>query len=96
MSSSITTTTAPEPAAVSSKDLEGVPVHDAQGYRLGLVETADQDTGRLTVVQAGYVLGLLANTFEVPAEWVLRADRERVELAVPESAIEYPKDLILA
>ena len=94
MSSSAITRTR-EPASVLSKDLEGVPVHDAQGYRLGLVEAADQDTGRLRVVQAGYVLGLLANTFEVPAEWVLRADRERVDLAVTESAIEYPEDLIV-
>ena len=40
-----------------------------------------------TVVEAGYVLGLLGGTFQVPGDWVREASSERVVLAVPASTL---------
>lgn len=71
-----------------SSGLEGAPVYDVDGHRLGLVEDTNPGAGCLTLIQAGYPLGVLGGTFEVPAEWIRRADSERVELAVPASALE--------
>jgi len=69
------------------QEIEGAPVYDADGNRLGLVETVDQQTRRFTLLEAGYPLGLLGASYDVPAEWVHRAAADRVELAVPAEAL---------
>ena len=82
-----TCTRADEPAAGVGPLLEGAAVYDVEGYRLGFVEATDPRANRFTLVQAGYVLGLLGGTYEVLGEWMRRADSERVELGVPASAL---------
>ena len=65
-------------------------MYDVDGYRLGFVEAADPRANQFTLVEAGYVLGLLGRTFGVPGEWIRRADPERVDLSVPARALERP------
>jgi hypothetical protein len=67
---------------------EGAAVYDADGYRLGLVESTDPEAHRFTLIRAGYPLGFLPGAFDVPAEWIRRADADRVELTVPASVLE--------
>jgi hypothetical protein len=86
---SVSTSTRPRVAATAvSPHLDGAAVYDCDGYRLGFVEGTDPRADRFTLVQAGYVLGLLAGTFEVPGEWIGRCSPERVDLTVPASALE--------
>ena len=61
----------------------GAPVHDADGYRLGFVEAVDLRGEGLTVIEAGFGLGVLAGTYEVPGPWIRQASPARVDLAVP-------------
>jgi hypothetical protein len=85
----VSTSTRPHVAAtVVSPRLEGAAVYDCDGYRLGFVDGTDPRADRFSLVQAGYVLGLLAGTFEVPGEWIGRCSPERVDLTVPASALE--------
>lgn len=86
---SVSTSTRPYVAAtVVSPRLEGAAVYDCDGYRLGFVDGTDPRADRFTLVQAGYVLGLLAGTFEVPGEWIGRCSSERVDLTIPAGALE--------
>jgi hypothetical protein len=86
--STATLTRPAETTASVSPSIEGAAVYDAEGYRLGLVEATDPRAGSFTLLEAGYLLGSLARTHEVPAAWIRRANSERVELAVPARAME--------
>ena len=68
--------------------LEGAAVYDADGRRVGLVEATDPGAGRFTLVQAGFALGALGGTMDVPLDLIRQADSERVDLLVPASALE--------
>ena len=85
---SIQTLSRPQAAPPLSPELEGAPVYDIEGHRLGLVDGVDPNAESFTLVQAGYVLGLVGGTYDVPSHWVRRAEPERVELVVPATALE--------
>jgi len=85
---SVQTLSRPQIAPPLSPELEGAPVYDVEGHRLGLVDSVDHDAESFTLVQAGYVLGLVGGTFAVPGHWVRRAEPERVDLVVPASDME--------
>ena len=85
---SVQTLSRPQTAPPLSPELEGAPVYDVEGHRLGLVDTVDHNAESFTLVQAGYVLGLVGGTYAVPSHWVQRAEPERVDLVVPATALE--------
>ena len=59
---------------------EGASVCDADGHRLGIVESVDLETGRFTIVEAGFLLGPLHGTCDLPFGVVARVEPGRVQL----------------